>query len=72
MDIPEKVKPLFVETPQLDGPFGARGVAEHPMISVNSAIGNAVYDALGIDIMDLPITSERVWRAIQDKKTVGS
>lgn len=72
MDIPEKVKPLFVETPQLDGPFGARGVAEHPMISVNSAIGNAVCDALGIDIMDLPITSERVWRAIQDKKTVGS
>lgn len=65
-DIPDCVKPLFIETPQLDGPFGARGVAEHPMISVHAAIGNAIYDALGINIMELPITSERIWRALQN------
>ncbi|MDN5312062.1 MAG: hypothetical protein PWQ68_1035 [Thermoanaerobacteraceae bacterium] len=68
-DIPETLIPLFVETPQLDGPFGARGVAEHPMISVPSALGNALYDALGIDIKELPITSEQVWKKIKNKIT---
>jgi len=67
-DIPDVVEPLFVETPQLDGPFGARGVAEHPMISVHAAIGNAIYNAIGVDIMELPITSERIWRAIKEKE----
>lgn len=67
-DIPDIIKPLFVETPQMDGPFGARGVAEHPMISVHAAIGNAIYDAVGVNIMELPITSERIWRAIKDRR----
>jgi CO/xanthine dehydrogenase Mo-binding subunit len=48
-DIPRKMTQHIVETPQVDGPYGARGVAEHPMISVPPAVGNALYDALGID-----------------------
>lgn len=65
LDIPDTAIPLFIETPQLDGPFGARGVAEHPMISVNAAIGNAIFDGAGIDIFELPIVAERVWRSIK-------
>lgn len=63
-DIPIKLVPILIENPQLDGPFGARGVGEHPMISVPSAIGNALYDALGIQFFDLPLSPEKVALAI--------
>jgi CO/xanthine dehydrogenase Mo-binding subunit len=59
-DIPTEVVPIFVENPQLDGPFGARGIGEHPMISVPSVIANALYDALGINFLDLPLSPEQV------------
>jgi CO/xanthine dehydrogenase Mo-binding subunit len=66
-DLPRRLIPKLIETPQLDGPYGARGVGEHPMISVPSAVGNAIADALGIDIHELPLSAERVYMAI--KKT---
>ena len=69
-DMPWKATQHFVQTPQLDGPFGARGVGEHPMISVPSAMGNAIFDALGIDITDLPLTAERVYMAIKQARGV--
>ena len=59
-DIPLEVVPIYIENPQHDGPFGARGVGEHPMISVPSAIGNALYDALGINFHVLPLSPETV------------
>ncbi|MDR7855268.1 xanthine dehydrogenase family protein molybdopterin-binding subunit [Tissierella sp.] len=69
-DIPDEMVPIFIENPQLDGPFGARGVAEHPMISVPSVIGNALYDALGINFYHLPLSPERVALAIANNKEV--
>lgn len=60
MDIPDEMVSILIENPEYDGPFGARGVAEHPMISVPSVIGNALYDALGIDFYELPLTPENV------------
>jgi len=63
-DIPLELVPITIENPQLDGPFGARGVGEHPMISVPSAIANALYDALGIQFYDLPLSPEKVALAI--------
>jgi len=68
-DIPRRMQQIFIETPQPDGPYGARGIAEHPMISVPSAVANALYDALGIDFNTLPLTSERVYRAIHRERT---
>lgn len=68
-DAPRAIIPIFIETPQPDGPYGARGVAEHPMISVPSAVGNALSDALGIEFTELPLTSERVHDAIQRKRS---
>jgi CO/xanthine dehydrogenase Mo-binding subunit len=63
-DLPEKIEVYFVETPQLDGPYGARGCAEHPMISITSAIGNALADATGIEIFEVPLTADRVYSSL--------
>lgn len=68
-DIPLHTRQIFVETPQPNGPYGARGMAEHPMISVPSAIGNALFDAIGVDFHTLPLTSERVYTAIHTERT---
>ncbi len=64
MDIPDEVVPIIVETPQPDGPFGARGVGEHPMIPAAPLIANAVEDAVGIRIKSMPITAEKVGLAM--------
>ncbi len=66
-DVPEEIEVIPVETPQLDGPYGARGVGEHPMISVAPAVGNALKNALGIELTHMPIRAEDVWRALKSK-----
>lgn len=63
-DLPELVKVHFIDTPQLDGPYGARGCAEHPMISVTSAIGNAIADATGVDLFETPFSADKVYEAL--------
>jgi len=63
-DVPRETEQILLEYPQPDGPYGARGIAEHPMISVPSAIGNALHDALGIEFNDLPLSYERILLAI--------
>ncbi len=59
---------FIIETPETKGPFGARGIGEQPMIGVAPAIANAVCDALGVEFNTFPLTPERVWRALQEKK----
>ena len=59
-DLPLEMEQIFLENPQPGGPYGARGVAEHPMISVPSAIGNALFDALGIEFTTLPLSYETI------------
>lgn len=66
-DIPGKQTVEFVETPSAIGPFGARGLGEHPVIGVAPAILNAIYDAVGIDYYRIPVTSERLRRDIETK-----
>jgi CO/xanthine dehydrogenase Mo-binding subunit len=65
VDTPNKIITDYVEVPQDDGPWGARGVGEHPMIATAPAIANAIYDALGIRFNDLPLTAERIYLALQ-------
>ena len=60
LDIPDEMVPIIVEVPQPDGPFGARGVAEHTMIPVMPAIANAIANAIGLRIKDIPLTAEKV------------
>jgi CO/xanthine dehydrogenase Mo-binding subunit len=66
LDVPA----IFINEPvpgayQNDGPFGAKGAGESTTITLSPAIGNAVADAIGTHLMDLPITSESIFRAIQ-------
>ncbi|MEE9613182.1 MAG: xanthine dehydrogenase family protein molybdopterin-binding subunit, partial [Desulfatiglandales bacterium] len=56
----------ILETPHRDGPWGAKGIGEATMVSSAPAIANAVYDAIGIRFHDIPITPEKVLRAIKD------
>jgi carbon-monoxide dehydrogenase large subunit len=60
LDAPDDVVPIIVETPQPDGPFGARGIAEHTMIPCAALIANALDDACGARITALPLTAENV------------
>ncbi|MBN1933131.1 MAG: molybdopterin-dependent oxidoreductase [Anaerolineae bacterium] len=65
VDAPRQIIGEYVEVPQDDGPWGARGVGEHPMIATAPALANAVYDALGIRFTDMPLTAEKVYLAIR-------
>jgi putative selenate reductase molybdopterin-binding subunit len=56
---------IFVETFEPTHPFGVKAVAEIPMDGVAPAVGNAVRDAVGVDIDENPITPEKVWRALK-------
>jgi carbon-monoxide dehydrogenase large subunit len=69
MDAPE-ILASFAEAPHREGPFGAKGMAEIVTTSVLPAIGNAIEDAVGVRIRDLPIRSDKVWRAMKDSAGV--
>jgi carbon-monoxide dehydrogenase large subunit len=58
------VTTLFTPDPLPDGPWGAKGVAEGAVLAVGAAIGNAVYNATGARIYDLPLSAERVLAAL--------
>jgi 4-hydroxybenzoyl-CoA reductase alpha subunit len=51
------------------GPFGAKGVSEGAQVPVAAAVANAVYDAIGVRIKDLPITPAKILKALEEKKT---
>jgi CO/xanthine dehydrogenase Mo-binding subunit len=58
----------IVEVPAPDGPFGAKGVGEAPVVGVPGAVANAIAAATGgVRVTDLPMTSERVWRALASR-----
>ena len=62
------VRPVLVETNDEAGPFGAKGVGEPGCVPSAPAVANAIYDAVGVRIKSLPITPEKVLRAIKEKK----
>ena len=53
------------------GPFQAKPIGEHGVIPTATAVGNAVYDAIGVQIMDLPITPEKIFSVLQARRTVA-
>lgn len=66
LEIPE-IDPILVETNDKEGPFGAKGMSESPEIPPVGAVANALYDALGIRIKKLPITPEKILRALEER-----
>ena len=68
LDLP-LIEPVIVEEADEEGPFGARGVGEPPILALAPAIANAIYDAVGVRITSLPITAEKVLQALREKGT---
>jgi len=64
-DIPDEFVPILIENPQRNAPYGARGIGEHPTISIGPAVANAIHDATGVDFYDLPMSREKVWLGIK-------
>jgi len=64
MDMPE-TQIIIIDEPDPKGPFGAKGVGEPGMVGVAPAIANAIYDAIGVRIKDLPMTPEKVLKALE-------
>ena len=58
----------FVETPQLDAPFGTRAYTEHGIIAIPAALANALSSAAGVELNMLPITPETIWNAVNNRK----
>lgn len=67
-DMPPVIDPICVEVPDRNGPFGAKGIGESALIPVAPAIANAVFDAVGVRIRDLPIKAEKIFLALEDAK----
>ena len=65
-DIPE-IKTILVETGDPHGPFGAKGIGEPGLVPTAPAIANAIYNAIGIRIKELPITPEKILKALKEK-----
>jgi putative selenate reductase molybdopterin-binding subunit len=65
-EMPE-LETIFVETFEPSHPFGVKAVAEIPMDGVAPAVGNALFNASGINVDDNPITPEKVWRSVKAK-----
>ncbi len=66
-DVVEEIVPVILEIPDPQGPLGVRGMAEMPFIPTAPAIAAAIHDAIGVWIDELPMTPERVWRALQGR-----
>jgi Aerobic-type carbon monoxide dehydrogenase, large subunit CoxL/CutL homologs len=69
MDLPLELLSEAVENEDGPGPYGSKGMSEGALLCVASAVGAAVRDATGVAIRDLPLTPERVWRALRDRPT---
>jgi len=70
LDMP-KIDNIIVKsahTYEPTGPFGAKGIGEAALSSVGSAVANAIYNAIGIRFYELPITPEKVLKALKERE----
>jgi len=66
LDMPE-TEIIIINKPDPKGPFGAKGVGEPALVGIAPAIANAIYDAVGVRVTDLPITPEKVLKTLKEK-----
>ena len=66
-DVPVDHAERYVEHDQSNGPFGAKGVGEVATFCVSPAIANAIDDAVGVRLMEMPLNAETVYRALRAK-----
>jgi 4-hydroxybenzoyl-CoA reductase subunit alpha len=70
LDMPE-VDTELIENPDPIGPFGAKEVGQGPLLPIMPAVANAVYDAVGVRIDEVPVTPEKILKALDDKAKGG-
>ena len=68
LDMPTEIVPIILEMADSNGPYGARGVAEMPLVPFAPAVASAIHDATGAWLTELPMTPERVLAAIEGQK----
>lgn len=62
---------ILIETNDPEGPFGAKGMGEAALLPTSAAIANAIYDAVGIRLKELPFTPEKIITALREKEQKG-
>jgi CO/xanthine dehydrogenase Mo-binding subunit len=67
LEMPEVVTYL-IEDPDPNGPFGAKEAGQGPLLPIMPAVANAVYDAVGVRVDEIPISPERVLKALDERK----
>ena len=63
LDVPAQIYSVIMETPDPQGPFGARGMSEMPLVPFGAAVASAIHHATGAWVSDMPFTPERVLAA---------
>jgi carbon-monoxide dehydrogenase large subunit len=61
------IVPIIVEATHQEGPFGAKGIGEMTLVSTPTAVGNAIYNATGIRLKELPATPERLLKHLKER-----
>jgi hypothetical protein len=67
LDMPE-VETYLIEEPDPNGPFGAKEVGQGPLLPIMPAVANAVFDAVGVRVDEVPVTPEKILKALRDPK----
>ena len=67
-DLPQRMECRFVENADGSGPYGAKGAGEGSLVPVSPAVANALARLAGIRVRELPLTPERVWRALRARE----
>ena len=67
-DTPQKMEQVFIEVPHQDAAYGNIGFGEASMLGISAAIANAIYNATGVRVREMPITSEKLALAIKKKR----
>jgi 4-hydroxybenzoyl-CoA reductase alpha subunit len=65
------IEPIFIESVDPNGPYGAKGVGEPALVPTAAAIANAIYDAVGVRIKSLPITPDKILAALAEKNSIS-
>jgi CO/xanthine dehydrogenase Mo-binding subunit len=67
LDLPIELESFVIENADGPGPYGVKGMSEGSLLVTAPAVAAAVTDAIGVVIRDLPLSPERVWRAIREQ-----
>jgi CO/xanthine dehydrogenase Mo-binding subunit len=68
-DVPLEFKTILLENENGPGPYGSKGIGEGGILPVASAVAGALYNAVGVRMLELPLTPEKIWRAMREKRS---